>query len=49
LHHETFDLGAFSLGHKGVVFMSDQTNGTVKFHEELLRHDRQECAGTPRP
>jgi putative restriction endonuclease len=41
LHHKTFDLGAFTLNHEGVLLVSDQVNGTVGVHEGLLRYHGQ--------
>jgi putative restriction endonuclease len=38
LHHKTFDLGAFTVNHDGLLLVSDQANGTEGFHEALLRH-----------
>ena len=35
LHHKTFDLGVFTLA-DGVLFVSDQANGTAGFQESLL-------------
>jgi len=32
-----FDLGAFTFDHEGVLLISDKINGTVGFHEALLR------------
>ena len=38
LHHKTFDLGAFTVNHDGVLLVSDQANGTEGFREALMRH-----------
>jgi putative restriction endonuclease len=38
LHHKTFDLGAFTLDHAGVLLVSEQANETGGFEEALLRH-----------
>jgi putative restriction endonuclease len=38
LHHKTFDLGAFTVNHDGVLLVSDQTHGTEGFQEALMRH-----------
>jgi len=38
LHHKTFDLGAFTVNHDGVLVVSDQAHGTEGFHEALMRH-----------
>ena len=41
LHHKTFDLGAFTVNHDGVVLVSDQAHGTEGFHEALMsRHGK---------
>jgi putative restriction endonuclease len=37
LHHKTFDLGAFTV-RGGVLFVSDQANGTTGFQEALMAH-----------
>ena len=37
LNHKTFDLGAFTFDHEGVLLISDKINGTVGFHGALLR------------
>ena len=37
LHHKTFDLGVFTLS-DGVLFVSDQANGTAGFQESLLAY-----------
>jgi putative restriction endonuclease len=31
LHHQTFDLGAFTLSPEGVLLVSDQAHGTAGF------------------
>jgi putative restriction endonuclease len=38
LHHKTFDLGAFTVKHDGVLLVSDQAHGTSGFVETLMRH-----------
>src|SRR5262249_43842367 len=38
LHHKTFDLGAFTVNHEGVLLVSDQAHGTAGFHEVLMSH-----------
>jgi putative restriction endonuclease len=41
LHHKTFDLGAFTVNHDGVLLVSDQAHGTAGFEEVLLsRHGK---------
>jgi putative restriction endonuclease len=37
VHHETFDLGAFTVAEE-VVLVSDQVHGTSGFHEALMAH-----------
>ena len=37
LHHQTFDLGAFTV-REGVLLVSDQANGTTGFQEALLAY-----------
>jgi putative restriction endonuclease len=38
LHHNLFDLGAFTLGRDGIVLVCDDTHGTTGFEEVQLRH-----------
>jgi putative restriction endonuclease len=38
LHHKTFDLGAFTVDHGGVLLVSDQVHGGEGFQEVLMRH-----------
>lgn len=38
LHHKSFDLGAFTVNHDGVLLVSDQAHGTEGFQEALMRH-----------
>jgi putative restriction endonuclease len=38
LHHKLFDLGAFTLGADGRLFVSDQANGRAGLQETLRRH-----------
>jgi putative restriction endonuclease len=38
LHHKTFDLGAFTVNHDGVLLVSDQAHGTAGFQEALMTH-----------
>jgi putative restriction endonuclease len=40
-----FDLGAFTVGRAGRLFVSDQVNGTARLEEALMRHH----AGRVRP
>src|ERR1043165_4538431 len=41
LHHKTFDLGAFTVNHEGLLLVSDQANGTEGFQEALMsRHGK---------
>jgi putative restriction endonuclease len=41
LHHKTFDLGAFTVSHDGVLVVSDQAHGTAGFEEALMsRHGK---------
>jgi putative restriction endonuclease len=41
LHHKTFDLGAFTVNHDGVLLVSDQAHGTSGFQETLMnRHGK---------
>lgn len=41
LHHKTFDLGAFTVNHDGVLLVSDQAHGTEGFKEALMsRHGK---------
>lgn len=37
LHHKTFDLGAFTVNHEGILLVSDQAHGTEAFQEALMR------------
>ena len=49
LHHRTFDLGAFTVNHDGVLLVSDQANGSTGFQEALLRHHGQKVYPAQRP
>lgn len=49
LHHKTFDLGAFTLGHNCVLLVSELVNGVVGFDEVLLRHHGRQIRGAQRP
>jgi putative restriction endonuclease len=41
LHHKTFDLGAFTVNHDGVLLVSDKAHGTAGFEETLMsRHGK---------
>jgi putative restriction endonuclease len=49
LHHKTFDLGAFTINHEGMLLVSDQAHGTVGFEESLLRHHGKPVRRPQRP
>jgi putative restriction endonuclease len=49
LHHNTFDLGAFTLNHEGVLLVSDQANGSMGFDEALLRYHGSRVRAPQRP
>jgi putative restriction endonuclease len=49
LHHKTFDLGAFTVNHEGLLLVSDQANGTAGFEDQLLRHHGKTVRAPQRP
>jgi putative restriction endonuclease len=49
LHHKTFDLGAFTVDHEGMLLVSDQANGTAGFEEALLRYHGKPVRSPQRP
>jgi putative restriction endonuclease len=49
LHHQTSDLGVFTLSLEGVLLVSDQAHGTAGFEEALLRHHGRRARAPQRP
>ena len=49
LHHEVFDLGAFTVTAGGVVLVSDRASGTAGFEEALMRHHGEQARPAQRP
>jgi putative restriction endonuclease len=49
LFHKSFDLGAFTLNHEGVLLVSDLANGTAGLEEMLLRHHGKRVGRAQRP
>lgn len=49
LHHKTFDLGAFTISKNGLLFVSDQVNGSDRLEEALMRHHGKPARQAQRP
>ena len=49
LHHKLFDLGAFTVGTDGRLFVSDQANGSAGLQEALMRHHGAKARPAQRP
>jgi putative restriction endonuclease len=49
LHHKLFDLGAYTVGHDGVLLVSELVNGVVTFEDTLFRYHGKPIRKAQRP